>query len=91
LKAFLPLLRLHQPTGALLLFLPALWGLNAGGEARGGPDVFLVFLFAAGALSMRGAGCIYNDIVDRDLDSLVVRTQSRPLSIGQISPRQALF
>ena len=62
--------------GSLDHFLPSPVGVKCRGEARGGPDVFLVFLFAAGALSMRGAGCIYNDIVDRDLDSLMVRTQS---------------
>ena len=53
------------------------------------PDVWLLLLFMAGAFAMRSAGCIYNDIIDRDIDAKVARTKGRPLASGQISLRGA--
>lgn len=81
------LARFDRPIGWWLLFWPCAWGLAlAGGLAD---DWTLVFWFLLGAIAMRGAGCVYNDIVDRDLDRLVARTRSRPLASGAISVKAA--
>ena len=88
---FLPYLRLARfdnLTGAWLLFCPCVWGLSATTQS---PPADLLFLFALGALIMRGAGCVYNDIIDRNLDALVTRTQNRPLPSGAVSLRGAWF
>ena len=73
-----------------LLLLPGLWGILL----AAGPDrwdtVRLVVLFAIGALVMRAAGCVVNDLWDRDIDRRVARTAGRPLASGAIRPRQAL-
>ena len=53
------------------------------------PDPWLLFLFAVGAIAMRGAGCTYNDLVDREIDAQVARTRSRPLPSGQVTPARA--
>ncbi|MBW8268247.1 4-hydroxybenzoate octaprenyltransferase [Caldovatus aquaticus] len=83
------LARFDRPIGAWLLFLPGLWAicLAAPGWAEG---VRLTLLFALGALVMRGAGCVVNDLWDRDLDRRVARTAGRPLASGAVTPRQAL-
>lgn len=83
------LMRLDRPIGTWLLFLPGLWGLALGAEAW--PDPRLVTLFAVGAVVMRGAGCVINDLWDRDIDRKVARTAARPLASGAVSPRQALL
>ena len=82
------LARFDRPIGAWLLFWPGAWAiLLAGGPLpRAG---LLLLLFAIGAVAMRGAGCVYNDIVDRDLDARVARTRARPLPSGQVRPQQA--
>lgn len=77
------LLRWNRPTGALLLFFPCLWGLTLG--TQGAPAFEPMLLFFCGAILMRSAGCVYNDMVDRDLDAHVARTQDRPLASQQIS------
>ncbi len=82
------LLRLDRPIGAWLLFLPGLWGLLLSG-APAGRTAWLVALFAVGSVVMRGAGCVVNDMWDRDLDRLVARTAGRPLASGALRMRQA--
>ncbi len=82
------LLRLDRPIGAWLLFLPGLWGLLLSG-ASAGHTAWLVALFAVGSVVMRGAGCVVNDMWDRDLDRLVARTAGRPLASGALRMRQA--
>ena len=91
-RAWLPYLllaRVDRPIGTWLLFLPGLWGILL---ARAGvPDTIrLVLLFGLGSLVMRAAGCVVNDLWDRDIDRRVARTAGRPLASGAIRPRQAL-
>ncbi len=80
------LARFDRPIGWWLLFWPCVWGLWLAG---GGWQVALVGWFLLGAIAMRGAGCVYNDIVDADLDRQVERTASRPVASGRVSPRAA--
>lgn len=87
-------LRLDRPVGWWLLLLPGWWAIAlAGGGLIGmGPRQWgLMVLFLIGAIAMRGAGCIINDLWDRDLDRRVERTRLRPLASGQIKVRQALL
>ena len=80
------LARLDRPIGWWLLFWPCAWGvLLAGGEGRWG----LIAWLLVGAIGMRGAGCVYNDLVDADLDRQVARTAARPVASGRISVRMA--
>jgi len=83
------LMRLDRPIGSWLLFLPGLWGiaLMAQGWWQG---IGLTSLFFLGAIVMRGAGCVVNDLWDRDIDRQVERTRGRPLPSGAVSPRQAV-
>ena len=87
-RPYLLLLRLDRPIGAWLLFLPGVWGLLLSG-APAGRTAWLVALFAVGSVVMRGAGCVVNDMWDRDLDRLVARTAGRPLASGALRMRQA--
>ncbi|WP_225204757.1 4-hydroxybenzoate octaprenyltransferase [Novosphingobium huizhouense] len=80
------LARFDRPIGWWLLFWPCLWGLFLGGAAARW-DIALWLLL--GAIAMRGAGCVYNDVVDADLDARVARTASRPVASGRISKRVA--
>ncbi len=82
------LLRLDRPVGIWLLFLPGLWGLLLAG-APAGRTAWLAALFAAGSVAMRSAGCVVNDMWDRDLDRKVARTAARPLASGALGLRQA--
>ena len=78
------LARFDRPIGAWLLFWPGCWAiLLAGGPLT--EAARLILLFGIGAIAMRGAGCVYNDIVDRDLDARVARTRDRPLASGRVS------
>ena len=90
-RPWLKLARFDRPIGTWLLMLPG-WQAVAMADAQVGkaPDLQLLALIAIGALVMRGAGCAYNDIVDRDIDAKVARTALRPIPAGQISVRQAL-
>jgi len=81
------LARFDRPIGWWLLFWPCAWGLVLSGMP--GADWTMLLWFLAGAIAMRGAGCVYNDIVDRDLDAQVERTRNRPLASGQVSVRAA--
>ncbi len=85
-------MRLDRPIGIWLLLLPGLWGiiLGTGGISKITPhSLWVVFLFCIGAVVMRGAGCIVNDLWDKDLDIMVERTRNRPLAAEIISPRKA--
>jgi 4-hydroxybenzoate polyprenyltransferase len=92
LKPYARLARLDRPVGWWLLLLPGWWAIAlAAVEAGGGtPDLRLMALFFAGAISMRGAGCTLNDIADRDFDAKVARTRSRPLPSGEVSVKGAI-
>jgi 4-hydroxybenzoate polyprenyltransferase len=83
------LARLDRPIGTWLLFLPGLWGIALAGTPW--PDPWLVALFAVGAVVMRGAGCVINDLWDRDIDRRVARTAARPLASGAVTPFRALL
>ena len=87
LRAFALLARFDRPIGWWLLFWPCVYGLALAGGAVGRWDLVLWML--VGAIAMRGAGCVYNDIVDRDLDAQVARTASRPLPSGAVSVKVA--
>ncbi|MBY0422406.1 MAG: 4-hydroxybenzoate octaprenyltransferase [Parvularculaceae bacterium] len=85
-RPYLRLMRADRPIGTWLLYLPCLWGLAfAGVDACLGASPLLVLLFALGSIAMRGAGCAYNDIVDRDIDAKVARTARRPIPNGDVS------
>ena len=87
LRPFARLARLDRPIGTWLLLLPGWWAITLAGF--GVPDKELMALFLLGAVVMRGAGCTYNDIIDRDFDAKVARTATRPLPAGDVSPRAA--
>jgi 4-hydroxybenzoate polyprenyltransferase len=91
LRPYLRLARLDRPIGSWLLLLPCWWSsaLAAVAAHRLGPSPWHILLFFIGAFAMRGAGCTWNDIVDRDLDASVERTRSRPIPSGQVSVAQA--
>ncbi len=83
------LARVDRPIGVWLLFLPGLWGiLLAGAPAR--ESAWLIALFAIGSVVMRSAGCVMNDLWDRDIDRMVSRTAGRPLASGALRARHAL-
>jgi 4-hydroxybenzoate polyprenyltransferase len=86
LRPFASLMRLDRPIGTWLLYWPCAWGVALAG-VRGRWDLFA--WLALGAFAMRSAGCVYNDIVDRDLDRRVERTRLRPLASGRVSLRAA--
>jgi 4-hydroxybenzoate polyprenyltransferase len=90
-RPYLRLARLDRPIGSWLLLLPCWWSAALAAIAAGsaGPSPVHIALFFVGAFAMRGAGCTWNDIVDRDLDGSVERTRSRPIPSGQVSVRQA--
>ena len=87
LRPYLRLARADRPIGSWLLLLPCWWStaLAAIAARQPYPDPKLLVLFAIGAIAMRGAGCTWNDILDRDIDRKVARTRNRPLASGQIS------
>jgi len=90
LRPYARLMRLERPVGWWLLLLPGWWAIALAAVASGTwPDIRLLALFLLGSIVMRGAGCVYNDIVDRDIDARVERTRNRPLPSGQVSPAQA--
>ncbi len=91
LRPYLRLARWDRPIGFWLLIWPCWWSITLAVPVANQPwpDQNLLFLFAIGAIAMRGAGCTFNDIVDRDIDAKVERTRLRPLPAGQVSVRQA--
>jgi len=90
-RPYLRLSRLDRPIGSWLLLMPCWWSaaLAAGVTRDVGRLPLILVLFLVGAFVMRGAGCTWNDITDRDLDALVERTRSRPIPAGQVSVTQA--
>ncbi|TMJ26677.1 MAG: 4-hydroxybenzoate octaprenyltransferase [Alphaproteobacteria bacterium] len=90
LRPYLRLARLDRPIGSWLLLLPCWWSAGLAAVHAGTQvNLWHVLFFFIGAFAMRGAGCTWNDIVDRDLDSRVERTRSRPIPSGQVSLRAA--
>jgi 4-hydroxybenzoate polyprenyltransferase len=91
-RPYLRLSRLDRPIGSWLLLMPCWWSaaLAAGVIGDIGRLPLIITLFFVGAFAMRGAGCTWNDITDRDLDALVERTRSRPIPAGQVSVPQAI-
>ena len=86
-QIFIQLTRLNKPVGFLLLFWPCVWGLTLAYYYSGETTLYIkyIILFFLGAVLMRSAGCIFNDIVDRDFDKKVRRTKVRPIASGKIS------
>jgi 4-hydroxybenzoate polyprenyltransferase len=91
-RPYLRLSRADRPIGTWLLLLPCFWGLGLAALETGFRqwDIWLALSCGAGAFLMRGAGCTWNDISDRDIDAQVARTRSRPLPSGQVGVRQAV-
>ena len=85
---FIQLMRLDKPIGIYLLLWPTLWALWV--AAEGVPSAKNLFIFVAGVILMRAAGCVINDYADRNFDGHVSRTRARPLASGKIKPREAL-
>ncbi len=93
IKVFIELTRLNKPIGCMLLFWPCLWGLTLGYNFNLQTNTYLKYLilFFLGSVLMRSAGCIVNDIVDKDFDKKVLRTKSRPLASGKITILNSLI
>ena len=83
------LMRLDKPIGTLLLLWPTLWGLWIASGGR--PGWMMVWIFCLGTLLMRSAGCVMNDLADRNFDAHVKRTRDRPLAAGLVSVKEALW
>ncbi len=93
IKIFIQLTRLNKPIGFLLLFWPCVWGLTLAYYYSGETVLYLkhILLFFLGSVLMRSAGCIFNDVVDRNIDKKVERTKERPVASGKISIFKAFF
>ena len=93
LKLFIDLTRLKKPIGYMLLFWPCAWGLTLAYDFSSNLNnyFFYLLLFFLGAVLMRSAGCIVNDILDKEFDKKVFRTKNRPIASGQISVKVAIF
>ena len=83
-------MRIDRPIGTWLLLFPSLWSLSLSSSPGHLPDPYLLTLFSAGAILLRGAGCTINDLWDRDIDKQVERTKSRPIASGQITVPAAI-
>ena len=92
-KLFIELTRLNKPIGYMLLFWPCIWGLTIAYEFTSELETyfFYILLFFLGAVLMRSAGCIVNDITDKNFDKLVERTKNRPIASGKVSVKLASF
>ena len=90
-KLFIELTRLNKPIGYMLLFWPCIWGLTIAYEFTSELETyfFYILLFFLGAVLMRSAGCIVNDITDKNFDKLVERTKNRPIASGKVSVKLA--
>ena len=93
IKLFIELTRLNKPIGIMLLFWPCSWGLAYAYNYTKNLDQFLLYLilFFLGSVLMRSAGCIINDVVDKDYDKKVKRTKQRPIAANLVSVNQALI
>jgi len=92
-KIFIELTRLNKPIGFMLLFWPCSWGLAYANYFQNNTNLFIYYLilFFFGAILMRSAGCIFNDIVDKNFDIKVKRTKSRPIASGKISIKHSFL
>ncbi|SCV04093.1 LAME_0H15698g1_1 [Lachancea meyersii CBS 8951] len=87
------LMRLDKPVGTWLLYIPCTWSITMAATQTLAPvstTLWALFLFGAGSLIMRGAGCTINDLLDRNLDNKVIRTAERPITSGRITPAKAV-
>ena len=93
IKLFIDLTRLKKPIGFMLLFWPCAWGLTLAYDFKNSLNgyFFYLFLFFLGSILMRSAGCIVNDILDKEFDAKVFRTKNRPVASGKISITLAIF
>ena len=93
IKLFIELTRLNRPIGYMLLFWPCLWGLTIAYNFNYDLEIFYFysFLFLMGSILMRSAGCIVNDIVDKNFDKKVERTKNRPIASGKVSVNLAII
>ena len=93
IKLFIELTRLKKPIGFMLLFWPCAWGLTLAYDFSQNliNYLFYLILFFLGAVLMRSAGCIVNDILDKEFDSKVFRTKDRPIASGKVSIKLAIF
>ena len=93
LKIFIELTRLNKPIGFMLLFWPCAWGLAYAYSINKNSEllIYYLFLFFLGSILMRSAGCIFNDIIDKDFDKKVERTKKRPLPSGKISVNKSFL
>ena len=93
IKLFIELTRLSKPIGFMLLFWPCIWGLTISYNFDSSLHTFIFYglLFFAGSVLMRSAGCIVNDITDKNFDTLVERTKNRPIASGKVSVFRGLI
>ncbi len=94
MRPYAQLMRLDRPIGIWLLLLPGLWGIalaSGGISGLGLRGCYYIVLFVIGSILMRGAGCIINDLWDRDIDKMVERTKNRPLASGEVAPKDGLL
>ncbi len=93
IKTFIELTRLNKPTGYMLLFWPSLWGLTLAYNQNYNTEKYLIYIlyFFLGSVLMRSAGCIVNDVVDKDFDQKVKRTKDRPIASEKISLSMAII
>ena len=89
LRQYVLLMRLNKPIGTFLLLWPTLWAMWIAAEGKPSLAVFIVFTL--GVFVMRAAGCVINDFADRKIDPHVTRTRARPMALGQVSPREAIW
>ncbi|EYC20359.1 hypothetical protein Y032_0022g587 [Ancylostoma ceylanicum] len=90
-KPYLQLMRLDKPTGSWLLYWPCTWSIALATPAGQLPSLYYLMLFGVGSVLMRGAGCVINDLWDKDFDKRVERTKMRPLACGSLTERQAIY
>ena len=93
INLFIELTRLKKPIGYMLLFWPCAWGLTIAFDFSGEKITYIIYitLFLTGAILMRSAGCIVNDIADRKFDKQVSRTKSRPIASGKVPVALGFF
>ncbi len=89
LRQYALLMRLDKPVGIYLLLWPTLWAIWIASEGQ--PDPLVLFVFVAGVILMRSAGCVINDYADRDFDAHVQRTEDRPIAAGRVSSKEAII
>lgn len=92
-RPYLKLIRADRPIGTWLLLIPCLWSVTLASDVAGlgAPSLWYIALFAVGSFVMRGAGCVINDLWDRDIDSRVARTADRPIASGEVSVKAGMI